>query len=88
MKQPLLIDYIADMTPDDLRRNLRDAYGMTTALNRDIDMLNRGRVEQAARIAELEAQVAYMKKSIEVSAEWSMAQNAMTKMLHDPMEER
>ena len=47
-------DYISEMTGDELQRNLRDAYGMTSALNREIEMLNNVRAEQAARIDDLE----------------------------------
>jgi hypothetical protein len=39
--QPQLIDHIADMTPDDLRTHLRNAYGNTTAQAREIEMLHR-----------------------------------------------
>lgn len=41
MPQPQLIDHIADMTPDDLRTHLRNAYGNTTAQAREIEMLHR-----------------------------------------------
>ena len=47
-------DYISEMTGDELQRNLRDAYGMTSALNREIEMLNSVRAKQAARIDDLE----------------------------------
>lgn len=39
--QPQLIDHIADMTPDDLRTHLRNAYGNTTTQAREIEMLHR-----------------------------------------------
>ena len=38
--QPQLIDHIADMSAEDLRAHLRNAYANTHALNREIEMLH------------------------------------------------
>lgn len=38
--QPQPIDHIADMTPEDLRTHLRNAYANTTALSREVEMLH------------------------------------------------
>ena len=79
-------DYISEMTGDELQRNLRDAYGMTSALNREIEMLNSVRAKQAARIDDLE-KLTGMMEQIRLHDEHTKALTAENAKLREQLAE-
>jgi hypothetical protein len=63
--QAAMLDYIEEMTGDELRRHLRDAYGINNAKEQEIQMLHRLRVETQAQLAAKDARIADLEAAIE-----------------------